>query len=539
MNKLAEKRSLVALARKFGQEPSTVLLDEIAHLEIEEERQLQREAAIRSRVAADLQTIFEGANLEPNKPKSVSEVAGLTEAIKAGLEAGVLEITGATGSAAEPAAPAVPAATQQPSNVDKVAKVIAEAGVVAPDPVLARPQKNLEMEIRRLDKWISRIAAAGAGSGEVWFRRLNDVNRSTMEDGNDNWVLEYDAATQTVKFTNNIGPIETLSFDTNHNTNTSHSSGTVCWNNADRTVNVFQPDGVTLQVGQEQQYLVANTGATTIANGTFVRFAGATQLSSGARLVSASCLSDGSHPTLYSMGVATQDIVSGGEGIVTAFGKVRDLDTTGAPVGETWYLGDILYGHPTVTGALTRFKPTAPYNVVPVASVVYVHATRGEIFVRPTIEQPWPYARYRIETDISTSSVNTGITIRGYQTVVANGFYLNSSHTGRIYATTSGFYDFDVVLQLRSTNASAKNFWVWAHLHDGTSVASTARRKTLVGNDVYDLVSCNFTFSMQANDYVELHYAVDNPAIIIEATPATAFAPQAPSVSLTVTQLAL
>lgn len=34
------------------------------------------------------------------------------------------------------------------------------------------------------------------GGGEVWFKWLDDVNRNTMTQANDNFVLEYDATTK-------------------------------------------------------------------------------------------------------------------------------------------------------------------------------------------------------------------------------------------------------------------------------------------------------------------------------------------------------
>ena len=46
---LQEKRTLVEMARRFGQEPSPGLLEELAVLERDEEQRLQREHALRER----------------------------------------------------------------------------------------------------------------------------------------------------------------------------------------------------------------------------------------------------------------------------------------------------------------------------------------------------------------------------------------------------------------------------------------------------------------------------------------------------------
>ena len=152
MNQLQEKRSLVELARKFGQEPAAELLAEIAVLERDEQQRLDREAAIRERVAQDLTELF---NLEVKKHELVQpQTAEISE-------------QGETHArpVATPDTHAPSPTTTIPTIAERVAQVISESGVVAPDPVLARPAKNLEAEVKRLEQWISRLAATGPGGG--------------------------------------------------------------------------------------------------------------------------------------------------------------------------------------------------------------------------------------------------------------------------------------------------------------------------------------------------------------------------------------
>jgi hypothetical protein len=152
MNRLQEKRSLVELARKFGQEPAAELLAEIAALERDEEQQLKREAAIRERIAQDLTELF---NLEVKKNELVQSPP--TEIQEQG-NPNARPITTSDSNAPNPAATA-------PTIAERVAQVISESGVVAPDPVLARPGKNLEQEVKYLREWVGRIAATGPGGG--------------------------------------------------------------------------------------------------------------------------------------------------------------------------------------------------------------------------------------------------------------------------------------------------------------------------------------------------------------------------------------
>lgn len=194
MKSLQELRSLVNLARKFGQEPSPVILEQIELLEKDEAQRVERENEIRGRIAEDLNTIFAGVKVEPGVSIPIKDVPGLGEVLERGINAGVINITGDSKIVEETVQP-VPVKPE--TIVDKVAKVIKESSVVAPDPVLAQPQKNLDLEIKRLEKWISRIAAHGPGSGEVNFRYLDDIDRSSIDK---NKYLTYTPAIKKFQF---------------------------------------------------------------------------------------------------------------------------------------------------------------------------------------------------------------------------------------------------------------------------------------------------------------------------------------------------
>jgi hypothetical protein len=76
------------------------------------------------------------------------------------------------------------------------------------------------------------------------------------------------------------------------------------------------------------------------------------------------------------MGLAAANIAQGDEGLVVAFGKVRQVNT--AAFAE----GDILYADPSTPGGLTATAPTAPNWKTIVALVITDSATVGELFVR-------------------------------------------------------------------------------------------------------------------------------------------------------------
>lgn len=157
--------------------------------------------------------------------------------------------------------------------------------------------------------------------------------------------------------------------------------GEMYWDVDEETVDINMPYGVVLQIGQEMFYHVKNQTGATIANGTPVMFAGS--LGASGRLLIQPAIADGSIEADYIMGVATNDIVNGSDGFITQFGKVRGIDTSGAPYGEVWADGDILYVSDVTPGYLTNVPPQAPNLQIKVAAVVKAHASTGTLQVNP------------------------------------------------------------------------------------------------------------------------------------------------------------
>lgn len=152
--------------------------------------------------------------------------------------------------------------------------------------------------------------------------------------------------------------------------------GTVAWDGGttlgiQMTANVLQPVG-------EAQYFYIKADST-ITKGQLIMFTGAVGASGVIKGAPATGLTDGQ----YLMGIAAEDIATNGFGLVTSFGHVRGWNTTGAPVGETWVDGDILYYNPSIAGGLTKTQPTAPNVKATIAVVVNAApAGSGDVFVR-------------------------------------------------------------------------------------------------------------------------------------------------------------
>jgi hypothetical protein len=160
----------------------------------------------------------------------------------------------------------------------------------------------------------------------------------------------------------------------------------VQWNRDDGTMDIGLYGSSVLQVGQEIHYYAKNTSGALVANGSPVMFTGA--IGASGKLKFGLAIADGSVLSEYMMGVATQDIADNAFGYVTSFGLVRGFNTTGAPYGEVWVDGDLLYFDPATPGTWTNVRPAAPNISVPVAVVVNAGGGgSGSIFVRMELSE--------------------------------------------------------------------------------------------------------------------------------------------------------
>jgi hypothetical protein len=309
--------------------------------------------------------------------------------------------------------------------------------------------------------------------------------------------------------------------------------GMLTWNEFEDCLDIVQNDGSILQVGLENYIEVINKTNTTLTNGTVVRFSGVSleEIPEAFPLIA-----DGTIPPLYLIGVLTNTIIPGQRGRATVFGKVRNINTTGSDVGETWQLGDLLYAHPVQAGKLTKLQPTAPNVVISVAAVLSVNATQGKILVRPTIFPRLFYGTFSNTTTQTPAAANTPYHVHFDTTEIASG--VRVFDLSRIYTDYSGLYSFDFRLQLTSTNSSQKSIYIWAR-KNGVDIPKSNSKVTISGNGVELVPSWSFSVSMQAGDYFELMYASSSTGVSIDAPAATSFAPSTPSATLRVSQINL
>ena len=278
-----------------------------------------------------------------------------------------------------------------------------------------------------------------------------------------------------------------------------------------------------------QYTVVQNVTGSTIPRGAVVGFAG---VGSNNVLSVAPYLANGSTPTLYILGVMAEELPdSGATGLCCVWGNVDFIDTS------AFNVGDILYASPTVAGAFTNVKPTATNNVIPIAAVLVKSATGGDVFVRPTIEQQKYYGEFTRTTSLSAAAINTAYAIALTNTEVGGGVTLTGSPADRLQVPQSGLYQFSARYQLSSTSASSKNARFWYRLNGATSLSNSTAIVSVDANNGFATISVSEVISMAANDYVQLMWAVSDTTLSLSAVAATAYAPSAASVWVSVTQI--
>ena len=492
---------------------------------------------VKENVKGDLASLFEQLaavktpqeRLAAGEPVRISELPEIQAEISAAIESGEVSVQGELNEVVLPTPVGKVPETAQVPDLDKYLKPKSDTPKEEP---LTNEFRQVNDKIKFLERWVSQIQNTGPGSGEVNFRYLDDVNRLTMGDSNDNWVLEYDIATKKVQFTENIGPIRSIKLNT-AGPQQALVAGQFAWNPEEDCLDVKHADGTTLQSGLEQHIRVHNHTSSVMTNGTVVMFAGVENTNEIAMPIIGKYIANSSASPLYIIGVLTSDIAPGGIGRATTFGYVRELNTTGSSVGETWGQGDLLWAHPTIAGAMTKVRPSAPNVSTSIAAVTRVGTTDGQILVRPTI---WPrlyYGDWYDDANQIAALPNTAYPVKVMHSGAVSGFEVVNNQD--IKALNAGRYNFEFSLQVTSSNSSTSRIYIW-YRKNGVDIPHSATVMTIASNGGKLAPSWNFPVLMEANDTFTLMWATDSTNVSLSAEPATAFCPSIPSVILTVAQ---
>jgi hypothetical protein len=306
------------------------------------------------------------------------------------------------------------------------------------------------------------------------------------------------------------------------------------WDSNEDCLQILGEDNTLTHVGLDNFIEVYNSNVNVIPKGTALAFGG---VSGDEQVVPAYHIASGNIPPLYTIGIAVNDIAPNIYSRAITLGKVRNLNTTGNTVGESWQRGDLLWVHPSQPGKLTNLQPTAPNVAISMAAVLKADADDGIILVRPTIFPRLHYGSYYSISDQPAVNTNYAYAVTYSNVDIQSGFHLDSSNS-RIVADFAGLYKFAFSLQVTSGVGSSRDVYIWARKNN-TDMPHSTTKISISSNSATIAPSWSFLVSLKTGEWFQLMWAASDTTVELSASPSTAFAPETPSVLMSVNQVDL
>lgn len=142
------------------------------------------------------------------------------------------------------------------------------------------------------------------------------------------------------------------------------------------------------------------------------------------------------------------------------------------------------------------------------------------------------YGQFLDTTSQIPAAINTPYAVTFDTTDVSNGVYIGSP-TSRVYVDERGTYNFLFSIQLDKTTGGVGIVWIWPRIN-GVDVPNSNSQLRLQGNNAEQLATIGYFFKLNAGDYVEVMYAVDDVTVQLTSFASSAFYPAVPSIILTV-----
>ena len=143
------------------------------------------------------------------------------------------------------------------------------------------------------------------------------------------------------------------------------------------------------------------------------------------------------------------------------------------------------------------------------------------------------YGSFYDTTTQTAAAINTAYAMTFNTTDLSSGV-TRGSPTSRIYVDTANVYNIQFSAQLDKTAGGVGLVYIWLR-KNGTNVPSSASQVRIQGNNAETVAAWNFLLQMNAGDYFELMWEVDDTSVQIITDVASAVHPAIPSVILTVT----
>jgi hypothetical protein len=143
------------------------------------------------------------------------------------------------------------------------------------------------------------------------------------------------------------------------------------------------------------------------------------------------------------------------------------------------------------------------------------------------------YGSFYDTTTQTAAAINTAYAMTFNTTDLSLGVTLGSP-TSRVYVDRPNIYNVQFSAQVHKTSGGVGLVYVWLR-KNGTNVPDSTGQIRIQGNDGETLAAWNYVIQLNAGDYIELMWEVDDVSVELLAEAATGIHPSIPSVILTMT----
>lgn len=148
-------------------------------------------------------------------------------------------------------------------------------------------------------------------------------------------------------------------------------------------------------------------------------------------------------------------------------------------------------------------------------------------------QRPKYYGSFSDTTTQTAAAINTAYAMTFNTTDLSYGVSVGSP-TSRVYVDSEGTYNFQFSAQLDKTAGGVGSVYIWCRVN-GVNVPNSTGHLRLKDNSSEMLAAWNYVLELNAGDYFELMWEVDDTTLQIHSAAASAVHPAIPSVILTVT----
>ena len=153
-----------------------------------------------------------------------------------------------------------------------------------------------------------------------------------------------------------------------------------------------------------------------------------------------------------------------------------------------------------------------------------------------------PYGAFQDSTDQTAANTTTAYAVTFNTTDYSNGIYISDS--SKLNVRNYGIYNIQFSFQFKNTSNDGQDVDIWFR-KNGTDVAGSNSKFFLpprkgAGNPSHLIAAMNYVLEMNANDYVQVMWAVSNTGVSLEQYPTdtSPTRPATPSTIITMSYLA-